>query len=223
LTDQRRSALTAQPASSGQASLPDAAIRSWAISAAGSMHGGDSYRDLIGQLRLLLDRVAGAKPPEPTIGQLAAALGQWSGELSRFQVPEEDQVYARRNDLPGRGQCLVPSYDIYEQNRNALRATVTFGRYYLGGGGAVHGGAISLLFDAAFGSFSNSEGRMASRTAYLNVAFRELTPIDEPLDLVVRIHREDGRKRFLTGDLLRGETTCATAEALFIELSQDQS
>lgn len=187
------------------------------------MYGGDSYRDLIGQLRLLLDRVAGAKPPESTIERLAAALGHWADELGRFQVPEEDQVYCRRNDLPGRGQCLVPNYDIYEQDKNTLRATVTFGRYYLGGGGAVHGGAISLLFDTALGSFSNSEGRMASRTAYLNVAFRALTPIDEPLDLVVRIHREDGRKRFITGDLLRGGATCATAEALFIELSQDQS
>ena len=196
--------------------------RAWSASATGSTYGGDDYPRLITSLRRFLDHVAGAKPTEQDIRRLSTVLDEWTGTLAGAQVEEEDQVYFRRNDLPDRGQCLSPVFLVREDTPAAISGTVTFGRYYLGGGGAVHGGAISLLFDGALGSFSNSHGRAPSRTAYLNVGFHALTPIDEPLELTIRVDREEGRKRYLVGELLRGDVACARAEALFIALREDQ-
>lgn len=198
------------------------ATRTWAVSATGSTHGGDDYARLITSLREFLDHLAGAKPSEPEIRRMAGVLEEWTDTLARTQVDEEDQVYFRRNDLPDRGQCLIPVFIVQEDSPSAVSGTVTFGRYYLGGG-SVHGGAIAMLFDSAVGSFSNSHGRAPSRTAYLNVAFKALTPIDEPLQLTIRIDREEGRKRYLVGELLRGDVVCARADALFIALREDQA
>lgn len=196
--------------------------RSWSASAAGSTYGGEDYARLIGSLRAFLDHLVGAKPSEPDIRRLADTLDDWTATLAGTQVGEEHQVYFRRNDLPDRGQCLAPVFNVVHDSPAETSGTVTFGRYYLGGGGAVHGGAISLLFDGALGSFSNAHGRAPSRTAYLNVAFTALTPVDEPLALRVWVDREEGRKRYLTGELLHGDVMCARAEGLFIALRDDQ-
>lgn len=195
--------------------------RSWSVSAAGSTHGGDDYRRLMTSLRSFLDHLAGAKPTEPDIRSLAEVFEEWTDRLAGTQVGEEDQVYFRRNDLADRGQCLIPVFLVHEDTPSAISGAVTFGRYYLGGG-AVHGGAIALLFDSVIGSFSNSHDRTPSRTAYLNVAFEALTPIDEMLELRVRVDREAGRKRYLVGELRRGDVVCARADALFITLHENQ-
>jgi acyl-coenzyme A thioesterase PaaI-like protein len=173
-------------------------------------------------LRELLDHVVGAKPDLDDLNGLTADLREWTAKLAETQVEEEDQVYFRRNDLPDRGQCFVPVFLTRSDTPAEISGTVTFGRYYLGGGGAIHGGAVSLLFDSAMGSFSNSHGRTPSRTAYLNVSFHALTPIDEPLELTIRVDREEGRKRYLVGELVRGDVVCARGEALFIALRADQ-
>jgi acyl-coenzyme A thioesterase PaaI-like protein len=105
---------------------------------------------------------------------------------------------------------------------STLRGRVRFGRFHLGGNGAAHGGTIPLVFDEMMGRFANSGGRPVSRTAYLNVNYRNVTPIDTDLDIEARFEREDGRKRFLTGVLRDGDRVCADAEGLFVELRPGQ-
>lgn len=62
---------------------------------------------------------------------------------------------------------------------------------------AVHGGAVGALFARALGQFVSARGTPA-RTAYLNVSYRQLTPIGVPMRVVVTLDREDGRKVFVT-------------------------
>ena len=56
-----------------------------------------------------------------------------------------------------------------------------FSRFHVGGNYAVHGGVLPLLFDSMFGMVIHAAGRPISRTAFLHVDYRNVTPIDTPL------------------------------------------
>jgi acyl-coenzyme A thioesterase PaaI-like protein len=184
--------------------------------------GGAEYGAMIEALRDFLDKVAAARPDGATIEALGSDLAAWSHRLAPLAVAEREQIFAQRHDLPGRGQTMSPKLTIVEGDRNAVRGKVTFGRYFLGGGGAVHGGAIPLLFDEVMGRLANSGGRSRARTAYLNVDFRAITPIEAELSVSARHVREEGRKRLLRGELRHGGTLCAEAEGLFVALKPGQ-
>ena len=47
-------------------------------------------------------------------------------------------------------------------------------------------------------------------------------PADEELRREARIEREDGRKRYLSGRLMHGDTLCSDAEGLFLQLLPGQ-
>jgi acyl-coenzyme A thioesterase PaaI-like protein len=117
---------------------------------------------------------------------------------------------------------MSPNFVPVAGDHQSVTGTVTFGRYFLGGGGAVHGGAIPLLFDEVLGRLANSGDRAPSRTAYLHTDFRSITPVGEELSVRAWFVSEQGRKRVLRAELTRGETLCAEAEGLFIALRPDQ-
>jgi acyl-coenzyme A thioesterase PaaI-like protein len=109
-----------------------------------------------------------------------------------------------------------------EQDETSITGRVVFDRFYLGGNGAAHGGALPLLFDEVLGMLGNSAGRTRARTAYLHVNYRAITPVDRELVLRAAIEREDGRKRFVTSTLHDGDRLVADAEGLFVELRPGQ-
>ena len=124
--------------------------------------------------------------------------------------------------IPGRGQALAPVVHVEEFTGERARGHVTFGRFYLGGNGAVHGGAIPLAFDELMGRLANTGGRTPSRTAYLHVNYRSVAPVGRRLSIEARFGREEGRKRILHGEIRHGETVCADAEGLFVALRPGQ-
>ena len=131
-------------------------------------------------------------------------------------MPEEEQVFGRRRDLSGRGQTMVPRFEVVASDDHSVTGQVTFGPYFLGAGGAVHGGAIPLLFDEVMGRLCGMGGRTTSRTAYLHVNFRSITPIDVRLAVSARLVSEEGRKSVIASEIRNGDTVCADAEGLFI-------
>ena len=165
-----------------------------------------------------LDSVAGAKPDTATIERLTGDLRRWKTELAQAQVPEREQLFGRRRDLPGRGQTMIPAFVVAESGDDAIRGSVTFGRYFLGGNGAAHGGAITLLFDDVLGRVANAGGRRPAAYGVPQCGLPRRHPVDTELTLIGAFVREEGRKRFVRGELWLGETLCAEAEALFIEL-----
>ena len=197
-------------------------IGSWRQPGVADPGGGAEYGLMIETLRDFLDKVAAAKPDAATLAALTGDLGSWSQKLAPLAVPEQQQVFAHRHDLPGRGQTMAPALIVTDGDENSVRGTVTFGRYFLGGGGAVHGGAIPLLFDEILGRLANSGGRTRSRTAYLHVDFRAITPVGAELAVHAWFASEAGRKRLLRGELRHGETLCAEAEGLFVALKPGQ-
>lgn len=180
--------------------------------------GGAQYGVMIAALREFLDVLAAAAPDDATTVDLADNLQAWSDRLAPLGVGERKQIFARRLDLPGRGQTMSPNFVVSGGDRDSVQGTVRFGRYFLGGGGAVHGGAIPLLFDEVLGRLSNSGGRPPSRTAYLHTDFRSITPIGVELDVRGWFVSEQGRKRLLRAEIRHGDILCAEAEGLFVIL-----
>ncbi|MCU1295571.1 MAG: hypothetical protein JWP08_4421, partial [Bryobacterales bacterium] len=90
------------------------------------------------------------------------------------------------------------------------------------GSGAVHGGALPLVYDEVMGSLANRKAPARSRTVNLCVRYRALTPVDTPLDLEVRFDREEGRKLFLSARMTYEGTLLSEAEGIFVTLLPGQ-
>lgn len=196
--------------------------RSWGRGASPRRAGGGLYGEMISALREFLDRVAGAAPDEATLAGLIGDLRDWSQRLTPMEAGERKQMFGQFPDLPGHGQAMAPNFVITGRDDDSLHGTVTFGRFYLGGGGAVHGGAIPLLFDDVLGYLSHSRGLAATRTAFLHTDYRSITPVGVELDVRAWFVRDEGRKRYLRAEIKNGDVLCAEAEGLFIVLRPDQ-
>ena len=181
------------------------------------------YVEMVDQLRTLLDRVAGAAPDAATVARTTATLAELNEVFAACQVDEPRQLSGRLVTVPGRAQLAVPPLHIDHLDDHHLVGHVRYGRHFLGSNGVVHGGAIPLLFDDVLGRFALAGGRSRSRTAYLHVDFRSVTPIDTDLRLEAHFDREDGRKRHLSASLHHGDRLCAEATALFVALRPGQT
>lgn len=184
--------------------------------------GDPEYRDLVRELRGFLDDVASARPEPAESAELATTLRAWRERLRASRISEDQQVFGRRPDLPSRGHTMLPDYVVHQVGDGTIRATVRFGRFYLGGGEAVHGGAIPLLFDELLGTLTNFGDQPSARTVNLDVNFRALTPLDTDLELNGRIERREGRKAYVSARLMFGDVLCADAQAIFVTLTPDQ-
>jgi acyl-coenzyme A thioesterase PaaI-like protein len=177
---------------------------------------------MVDALRKLQDQLTGSNPPEQVATRIADMISALTRELAGYAVDERHQVAGRLVGIPGRGQCMIPPVEITEYSDTHARGHVSFGRFYLGGNGAVHGGAIPLVFDELMGRLANTGGRTPSRTAYLHVNYRNITPIETRLAIEGHFDSEKGRKRILTGPIRDGDTVCADAEGLFVALRPGQ-
>lgn len=180
------------------------------------------YTGLTGDLAAFLDAIAGAEVTRADIAPMRETLRSWTAQLSQQQVGEFERPWGHWPDSVGRGQTLVPAFTEDTVAEHSATGRVTFGRYHVGENNAAHGGAIALLFDDFLGRMSNREDGGPARTAYLNVSFRALTPIGVELTLQGSVDRVEGRKRFLSARLMRGDVVCAEVEGLWIELRPGQ-
>lgn len=184
--------------------------------------GGDALSRAVDALRVLQATMTAAAPDDASVWDEAAArLTALADLLAPHAVGEDRQVVGHRHDLPGRGQAMSPPVLVDEWDETHVLGRVTYSRFYLGGNGAVHGGALPLVFDEVLGRLANT-GRARARTAFLHVDFRSIAPVG--VELVVRadVDREEGRKRFLSGTLHHEGTLVAEATGLFVALRDGQ-
>lgn len=188
-----------------------------------TLKGGPDYGRFIDALRTLQDRARAALPPDAVVTELADQLEAMNKLLAPYEVSEWDSPSGRRTDLPLRGNILLVPMTIESFDSGVLTGTATFGRYHLGRNGAVHGGCLGLLFDTIFGTGSLLLTDLRKlRTAYLNINYRKITPIEKELRYDCTLDRVEGRKVFMTGRLLDGDEVLAEAEALFVKLNPGQ-
>ncbi|OHU28290.1 PaaI family thioesterase [Mycobacteroides chelonae] len=188
-----------------------------------TLKGGPDYGRFIDALRILQDRARAALPPDEVITNLANQLEAMNELLDPYEVSEWDSPSGRRTDLPLRGNILLVPMTIDSFDNGVLTGTATFGRYHLGRNGAVHGGCLGLLFDTIIGTGTMLLTDLRKlRTAYLNINYRKVTPIEKELQFDCTLDRVEGRKVYLTSRLLDGDDVLAEADALFVKLNPGQ-
>jgi acyl-coenzyme A thioesterase PaaI-like protein len=180
-----------------------------------------AFLAMIRALRTLQNQVTAASPPEDVASRIEGVLTTLSDALGEYAVDEAGQLTGRLAGVPGRGQAMAPVIEIEEHTSELAVGYVTFGRFYLGGNGAVHGGAIPLAFDELMSGLANT-GQVPCRSAYLHVNYRSITPIETRLRIEAHVESEEGRKRILSASIRNGETRCADAEGLFVAVEPGQ-
>lgn len=177
--------------------------------------GGSAYARYLDALRQVGD-VTLLTDPDDAGWALAAAQLEGVLDLLRTSAAEPEEGPAgRRPDLPGRGHPLLPAFRVVEIDETRAVAVGTFSTLFTGFR-AVHGGMLSVVLDEVFGLNVAVASGKTTRTAFLNVDFRSLTPVGEELRIETEIERHERRKYFMRGRVLAGDRLCADAECLAV-------
>jgi acyl-coenzyme A thioesterase PaaI-like protein len=203
---------------------------------------GPGFGRFVAAMRRLQDLAVSADPgdrvgdsPGDDAGGAAArgGAGVWDEAADRatalvellepFQADEGKAPAGRTPDLPGMGSLLLPPWTLTRYAPDGVEMKGYFTRFHVGGNHAVHGGVLPLLFDHMFGMISHAAGRPISRTAFLHVDYRKITPIDAPLVVRGRVTSTEGRKAFVSAELVDSDdTVLAEGNGLMVRLLPGQ-
>jgi acyl-coenzyme A thioesterase PaaI-like protein len=184
---------------------------------------GPGFGRFLTAMRRLQDLAVSADPDSDTWDQAADRAEDLVQLLEPFEAPEGVGPANRVPSLPGAGSLLMPPYRDVTLRPEGVELTVQFSRFSVGGNSAVHGGVLPLLFDSVFGMVIHAVGRPISRTAFLHVDYRNVTPIDTPLTARGWMREAEGRKAFVNAELRDPEENLlAEANGLMIRLLPGQ-
>lgn len=184
---------------------------------------GPGFGRFLSAMRRLQDLAVSADPDGDTWGLAADRTEELVNLLEPFEASEGVGPANRVPDLPGAGSLLMPPYRDVTMSPEGVELTVQFSRFSVGGNSAVHGGVLPLLFDSVFGMVIHAVGRPISRTAFLHVDYRKVTPIDKPLTARGWMRKAEGRKAFVNAELRDPEENLlAEANGLMIRLLPGQ-
>jgi acyl-coenzyme A thioesterase PaaI-like protein len=162
---------------------------------------GPGFARFLTAMRQLQDLAVSADPDSDTWDDAADRAEELVKLLDPFQAPENVGPANRTPDLPGAGSLLQAPWTLVKFEPDGVELRVQFSRFHVGGNYAVHGGVLPLLFDSVFGMVIHAAGRPISRTAFLHVDYRNVTPIDTSLTARGRVSRVEGRKAFVSAEL----------------------
>jgi acyl-coenzyme A thioesterase PaaI-like protein len=177
----------------------------------------------VAALHRLQDLTVSTRPDSAVWAAAAERVENACGLLDGHQVPEVDVVAGRVLSLPGLGHPLLPPWTMTSAGPDGVTMAGHFSQSHVGGNQAVHGGMIPLLYDWLFGMVVTSADIRPTRTAYLHVDYRKITPIEEPLTAHGHISKIDGRKAFITATMTAVDGTVLTeANGLMVRLLSHQ-
>ncbi len=184
---------------------------------------GPGFGPFLSSMRRLQDLAVSADPDGDTWVDAAARVADLVELLEPFEAAEGVGPAGRVPTLPGSGSLLMPPYHLRRFDADGVELSVQFSRFHVGGNSAVHGGVLPLLFDSIFGMVIHAAGRPISRTGFLHVDYRNVTPIGTPLSAAGWIRETEGRKAFVNAELRCPDgTLCAEANGLMVRLLPGQ-
>jgi len=184
---------------------------------------GPGFGRFLAAMRRTQDLAVSADPDAGTWDQAADRAEELVKLLDPFEAAEGVGPANRVPSLPGSGSLLMPPYRVTKFEPDGVELDVHFSRYHVGGNYAVHGGVLPLMFDSMFGMVIHASGRPISRTGFLHVDYRAVTPIDTPLTMRGWVREVEGRKAFVNAELRdRDSTLLAEANGLMIRLLPGQ-
>jgi acyl-coenzyme A thioesterase PaaI-like protein len=174
-------------------------------------------------MRRLQDIAVSTNPDRLLWDDTAALIEDVCARLEQHTALEGVAPAGRARHLPGLGHPLMPPWQVAQSGPDGVTMQGHFTRFHVGGNGAVHGGVIPLFYDWHFGMVVSAAGRPDSRTAYLHVDYRKITPTDEPLVSKAWIDSIDGRKAFVRATMSDSDgNVLSEAEGLMIKLLPHQ-
>jgi acyl-coenzyme A thioesterase PaaI-like protein len=174
-------------------------------------------------LRRLQDLTVSTNPGGPLWADAAAHLESACALLDGHQVPETEAVAGRVLSIPGLAHPLMPPWSVTESGADGVTMAGYFTDAHVGGNRAVHGGMIPLLYDWLFGMTVTAANIRPTRTAFLHVDYRKITPIDEPLQAHAAITEVDGRKVFIEATMTSADgAVLSEANGLMVRLLPHQ-
>ena len=185
--------------------------------------GGPDYGRFVEAVRSLQDHARAVDAPDEVIIKAAGLIEDINAVLAPYWTDEWASPSGRRMDLPNRGNILQVPAELKKTDDGRVRGTARFRRYHLGRNGAAHGGSIAMLFDSLLGYAASKLTRSPyQRTAFLQINYRHIVPVEKELQVDAGIERVDGRKIFVEGRLTDGAMVLADGEALFVRLRPGQ-
>ena len=177
----------------------------------------------VAALRRLQDLTVSTNPDSSMWAAAARHVENACALLDGHQVPETQAPAGRVLELPGLGHPLLPPWTVIQSGPDGVTMQGHFTRSHVGGNHAVHGGMIPLFYDWLFGMVVSGAGCPPTRTGFLHVDYRSITPIDEPLTARGHITEVDGRKIFIGASMTSADGTLLTeADGLMVRLLPHQ-
>jgi acyl-coenzyme A thioesterase PaaI-like protein len=184
---------------------------------------GPGFERFLTAMRRAQDLAVSVDPDADTWDDAADRVEELVKLLDPYQAAEGVGPANRVPSLPGAGSLLMPPWTVSTFEEDGVELHVQFSRYHVGGNSAVHGGVLPLLFDSLFGMVIHAAGRPISRTAFLHVEYRKVTPIDTTLTARGWIREAEGRKAFVNAELRDPDgNLLAEANGLMIRLLPGQ-
>lgn len=116
---------------------------------------------------------------------------------------------------------LAPPLSIRQEDGGSV-ADTQLPPQYVGPPGRVHGGIIALMLDQVLGNAAHASGLPPAYTRELTITYNEATPLDAPIRVTGRVDRVEGRKRFLSGEILVDGRVSASASGVWISPREAQ-
>lgn len=169
--------------------------------------------------RELADVIVRTAAGEAELERAAAELERVAAELaaagSRQRV--HDSPYHAMSLVGGSAHPSAPQLHTVPTDEG-VAGTVVLGAAHEGGPGLAHGGILSLLFDHAMGQALFVAGHSAM-TVSLEVRFRAPTPLGAPLAVSARVAGQEGRKLFVSAQVVVDGRVTAEARGVFVQLT----
>jgi hypothetical protein len=193
----------------------------------------EALEDAVGSLRRVISHLRKTKAPKELLEDTRRQLVELSARLEPF---DHSGPYAQGVLDLGEGSFGLDVRDLgaffpyspvigarnpispkihFEVRGDELHGEHVFDAPWCGPPTAVHGGVIALVFDELLGS-KNVVNEVGGFTGTLEVKYRSLTPLGEPIRLRAWIDRREGRKTWTKGTMHHGALLCAEAHGVFI-------
>jgi acyl-coenzyme A thioesterase PaaI-like protein len=177
----------------------------------------------VAALRRLQDLTVSTRPDDSAWATAAQHVENACALLDGHQVPEMQAVAGRVLALPGLGHPLMPPWHLTESGPDGVVMKGHYTQAHVGGNHAVHGGMIPLFYDWLFGMVVSTADIPPTRTGFLHVDYRKITPIDQPLVARGRITEVDGRKCFIGASMTDADgALLSEASGLMVRLLPHQ-
>ena len=204
-----------------QPDLPDreADARAWAGKAVRdighALVGRQASVELIDRVSTTLDELV----HELSAGAPRSRPGRTEGEWA--DVPQEGVDITSYDERPVSGRSSPWGLDLrVRREGDEIVATCTLRAAHEGAPGRSHGGVVAALFDDVYGFVLNLIGE-AAFTGELSVRYEAGVPIGVPIECRVRLSEREGRKLYMTGELLHDGAVLVRSKATFITIPRE--